>query len=438
MNLQDTIARPSILPTTCRTACALLALLLPPLAASAQAQHDCVPYEPTVAGKVYDDPTINWGQAFEKDKYQFTVPDDPGGGYVIARVETSAPSQPAMLIIPPLGSGGVITQQAPTQPASPNPQVLEVAFEVDSGITYDVVIQESVVSSTPAFPVHYKWSWTFISRVDCYEENDGRANNWPSPVGTSKTIPVDQVLEAYGLAGHQSYGIAPFDDNNHDWYDFTINAPTEIMIGTLEVPTDQGIRVRLFDNKGLTLLDQRPQVGGTAVIGPRLLQPGTYFVELLPEEGGERQVTLSEGEQIPDHFDRPYKFIISNQDRCWPGGTRACLQDGRFSVEVDWSDGDGGSDSGELVAGGTDETAFFTFSSTDNWEMLVKVLDGCPVNAHYWVFSAATTDVAYTLRVTDNETGAVREYGNPLGQAADANTDTEAFACTGGSTSNAP
>ena len=67
------------------------------------------------------------------------------------------------------------------------------------------------------------------------------------------------------------------------------------------------------------------------------------------------------------------------------------------------------------------------FFTPNNWEMLVKVLDGCSLNGHFWVFAAATTDVEYVLRVTDMQTGAVREYSNPLGNAAAAITDTSAF-----------
>lgn len=61
-------------------------------------------------------------------------------------------------------------------------------------------------------------------------------------------------------------------------------------------------------------------------------------------------------------------------------------------------------------------------------EALVKVLDGCAFNDHFWVFSAATTDVEYTLQVTDTASGEVREYFNALGVAAPALTDTSAFA----------
>lgn len=56
------------------------------------------------------------------------------------------------------------------------------------------------------------------------------------------------------------------------------------------------------------------------------------------------------------------------------------------------------------------------------------VLDGCTLNDRFWVFAAATTNVEYTLRVTDTRSGAVQEYTNPLGFAAEALTDTDAFA----------
>ena len=386
-------------------------------------EHDCTPYQPTVAGQVFDDPSINFGTSFEIDRYELTVPADPGGGYVVARAEMPAPFSPHMRIIPPSGLG-VVTQNAPNSVGSLSPQVLEVAFEVDADTTFEVEMLGPAQTGVP-----YEWSWSFVSRVDCYEENDNRPLSWPDPIATSRTVPFDQVLEAFSLAGHQTFSISAVDANNYDWYDFTIDEPTAISIGTLDVPTDQSLRLRLFGDDGLTILDHVPEVGHNALIGPRLLQPGTYYFELHPEVRGDREVTLSEGESIPDHFDRPYLFLVSTQPRCWPGRTRACLQDERFMVEVEWRDFSGASGPGELVDGGTDDSRLFTFFEPDNWEMLVKVLDGCAVNGHFWVFSAATTDVEYTLRVTDTVTGVVREYENPLGQAADATTDTTAFAC---------
>ena len=55
------------------------------------------------------------------------------------------------------------------------------------------------------------------------------------------------------------------------------------------------------------------------------------------------------------------------------------------------------------------------------------VLEGV-FNDRVWVFAAATTNVEYTLRVTDTDSGEVREYTNPLGVASPAVTDTDAFA----------
>ena len=49
------------------------------------------------------------------------------------------------------------------------------------------------------------------------------------------------------------------------------------------------------------------------------------------------------------------------------------------------------------------------------------MVNGCGVpglNAH-WVFFAATTNVDFTLTVTDTQTGVSRQYRNPYGQAAD-------------------
>ncbi|MEE8526550.1 MAG: hypothetical protein V3T72_21655, partial [Thermoanaerobaculia bacterium] len=59
----------------------------------------------------------------------------------------------------------------------------------------------------------------------------------------------------------------------------------------------------------------------------------------------------------------------------------------------------------------------------------VKMVDACNSQFNsFWVFAAATTNVEYTLTVTDSDTGVVKTYFNPLGNAAPAITDTEAFA----------
>ncbi len=45
------------------------------------------------------------------------------------------------------------------------------------------------------------------------------------------------------------------------------------------------------------------------------------------------------------------------------------------------------------------------------------MLDACPINGHYWIYSAGLTDVEVELIVTDTYTGEVQVFENPLGQA---------------------
>lgn len=112
---------------------------------------------------------------------------------------------------------------------------------------------------------------------------------------------------------------------------------------------------------------------------------------------------------------------------CPLGGTQLLLNNQRFRVEVDWLDFQGGRGVGEVVPFCTSDSGLFFFFNKDNWEMLVKVLFGCPINNHYWVFAAATTNVEYTLRVVDTQSGEEQVYFNPLGNAAAAVTDILAF-----------
>lgn len=140
------------------------------------------------------------------------------------------------------------------------------------------------------------------------------------------------------------------------------------------------------------------------------LEPGTYDVEVLVDDGLTRQVYGTTRFDVLD-------------------GVESVLLSGRFQVTVAWGDFEGRSDSGTPVPVLSADTAPFWFFARDNWEMLVKTLDGCGVNGHHWVFASAATDVAFTLTVVDTVTSQVRTYDNPLGNAASAITDTQAFPC---------
>jgi len=124
--------------------------------------------------------------------------------------------------------------------------------------------------------------------------------------------------------------------------------------------------------------------------------------------------------------------FLSEPVECVPGGDTLCLNGGRFQVRVDWRDFDGDTGVGSVVPVtgdvAVDDSGLFYFFFPQNWEMLVKVIDGCGFNGRFWVFAAATTSVEYTLEVTDTLTGFTQEYSNPLGTASAATADVEAFA----------
>ena len=118
---------------------------------------------------------------------------------------------------------------------------------------------------------------------------------------------------------------------------------------------------------------------------------------------------------------------------CAPGATSLCLNGGRFRVEALWQTPDGGSGAGQALPL-TGESGYFWFFGADNVEVIVKLLDACglPQFRNYWVFAAGLTNVEVLLRVTDTESGEVREYRNPQGTAFQPIQDTGSFAtCPG-------
>lgn len=109
------------------------------------------------------------------------------------------------------------------------------------------------------------------------------------------------------------------------------------------------------------------------------------------------------------------------------GGERfLLLQEGRFRVRVDWRNPfDGGSGTGHAVQGTRDAGSFWFFDP-DNKEIEIKVLDGRPINGHFWVFAAGLSNIFYEITVTDQRTGLEKTFTNPAEELGNF-IDTEAF-----------
>ena len=118
---------------------------------------------------------------------------------------------------------------------------------------------------------------------------------------------------------------------------------------------------------------------------------------------------------------------LGNVPSCEPNDTTLCLQSNRFKVEVDWRDSSGNTGPGMVMDTQKNQGTFYFFNP-NNSDLLVQLLDACKQNDSFWVFYAATTNFEYDLTVTDTATGEVKTYGNALGVASPAITDTSAFA----------
>lgn len=116
---------------------------------------------------------------------------------------------------------------------------------------------------------------------------------------------------------------------------------------------------------------------------------------------------------------------------CVPAATTLCLAGVsgdplRFRVRVDWEDFRGGTGHGFAVPFSND-SGFFYFFDAQILELLVKVVNGCSFNGHYWFFNAAASNVGLTYHVRDTVACQERTVTNPVG-TFDSNGDIEFFA----------
>jgi len=102
------------------------------------------------------------------------------------------------------------------------------------------------------------------------------------------------------------------------------------------------------------------------------------------------------------------------------------LQQNRFEVSATWRTPHGETGNAQPVRL-TDETGYFWFFDPNNVEMVLKVLDGCTLSNHFWVFAGGLTNVAVDVTVKDLATGVVTTYHNPQNTAFAPIQDTSAF-----------
>lgn len=170
---------------------------------------------------------------------------------------------------------------------------------------------------------------------------------------------------------------------------------------------------------------------GTLNGGTSFFNVDSGIIAFTPPPAGTYYMTIAlmeyDGHQYgyQDFFTFSQLRTFGNASACSPTSTSLCLNNNRFRVSATWQTSTA-SGVGTAVAL-TSDTGYFWFSS-NNVEMVVKVVNGCGFNFRYWVFAGGLTNVFATFQVTDTLTGSVKFYTNPINTAFQPIQDTAAFA----------
>jgi hypothetical protein len=131
--------------------------------------------------------------------------------------------------------------------------------------------------------------------------------------------------------------------------------------------------------------------------------------------------------------------LVPTAGACVASDTVLCVDDvatdQRFQVTATFQTVQDGGASGTaqaipLAPVGPNRGGLFWFFSDQNPEILVKILNGCAINDHYWAFVSATTNVGYSLTVSDTTlANRTRTYTNPDRTVALPVADTSALSC---------
>jgi concanavalin A-like lectin/glucanase superfamily protein/beta-propeller repeat-containing protein len=130
-------------------------------------------------------------------------------------------------------------------------------------------------------------------------------------------------------------------------------------------------------------------------------------------------------------------LVADKATTCTAGSTVLCLNENRFKVTATFDAGGGNSGTAHTVQL-TPDTGYLWFFGSSNVEVVVKVLNGCGLGGHYWVFAGGLTDVKVVMTVTDTATGAVKTYTNPAHTKFQPIQDTSAFATCSSGPAGAP
>lgn len=141
-------------------------------------------------------------------------------------------------------------------------------------------------------------------------------------------------------------------------------------------------------------------------------------------------VAPAQAQDVPEPLGAAAQVVVASAEEdeaCTDSTTVMCLLGGRYAVTIDYSTKNGDGGSAKVARPRTADSGLFYFFSPNNWEVLIKVLDGCPINEHHWVYAASATDVGLRFVIRDTVTDMEKVYTKDPGEAARAITDAGAF-----------
>ncbi len=278
--------------------------------------HECVMYEPTPTIPV--DISGQWEAPGEAGQVVeiITVPDDAGGGYVTVRLQSTASMRPQLFaeVVPDASSNFVLSGQTTTDPAiNPDPTLVEAVFEVAPGRSYQLTLRGlNAAGMSATLPEPFTASWSFTSRVDCYEPNDTLA--------TAKAIPMENPITASFIAGFRDSNSIPASSQpTLDFYRFELHAPSAVRITLSDVADEVRPRLIVYDEGGAQIGSgaRAPAAGENAVYeSAGALPAGWYRVRVDTSFGvGLRASLISNTDTaIPPHFEQNYTLVVESLD----------------------------------------------------------------------------------------------------------------------------
>jgi hypothetical protein len=151
---------------------------------------------------------------------------------------------------------------------------------------------------------------------------------------------------------------------------------------------------------------------------PNTVPAGTYYVGAVITNGSSN---TTDGVTYNNAFYGAQRLTVTGGQStgpCTPNAETMCLNNSRFKVQVSWRTSDGQTGSGKVGPPLTGDTGNFWFFSSNNLELMIKILDARVINGKFWVFYGALSNVQYTITVTDTQTGQSKQYNNAQGNLA--------------------